>query len=135
MSILTAIDGEKGSDAVLTTAHELANALDKELVVLHVVTEVENRDRERSAVEEIVRDALGETEQTTVRIAEEKSIRDDPSGRRAGRITDEVERVGADYVVVGSRRRSPIGKAMLGSVAQLVLIDSPVPVVVVGQSR
>lgn len=38
---------------------------------------------------------------------------------------------GAELLVVGSRRRSEIGKFFLGRVAQRVLLDSPVPVLVV----
>ncbi len=40
--------------------------------------------------------------------------------------------VDADLVVVGARRRTPVGKAVFGSVTQSVVLDSPVPVTVVG---
>ena len=45
-----------------------------------------------------------------------------------------MERVGADLLVIGARRRSPVGKAFLGSVTQEVLLDSAVPVLVVKAS-
>jgi len=41
-----------------------------------------------------------------------------------------VER-SASLVVVGVRHRSPVGKALLGSVAQRVILDAPCPVLAV----
>ncbi|MFV0460024.1 MAG: universal stress protein [Actinomycetales bacterium] len=36
-----------------------------------------------------------------------------------------------ELLVVGTRRRSPVGKLILGSVAQRLILDSPVPVLTV----
>lgn len=37
----------------------------------------------------------------------------------------------ADLLVIGARRRSPVGKALLGSLAQNLILDAEIPVVVV----
>ena len=53
--------------------------------------------------------------------------RDDP----ADDILDAVEHDDIDLVILGIRKRTPIGKILLGSTSQRVAIESPVPVVMV----
>ena len=42
-----------------------------------------------------------------------------------------ADEVNADFIVIGLRRRSPVGKLILGSNAQRVLLDAPCPVLAV----
>jgi nucleotide-binding universal stress UspA family protein len=42
-----------------------------------------------------------------------------------------VDRTGADLVVIGLRRRTPVGKLVMGSDAQRLLLDLPVPILAV----
>lgn len=39
--------------------------------------------------------------------------------------------VNADFIVIGLRRRTPVGKLILGSNAQRILLDAPCPVLAV----
>lgn len=53
----------------------------------------------------------------------------------AGAVLAVAEEVGASVLVVGIRHRSPVGKLLLGSTAQQLLLDSECPVLAVKPSR
>ena len=57
------------------------------------------------------------------------------SGDPTEEIIGTAERVGADLIVVGGRKRSPTGKALVGSVTQSVILDADRPVMVTGVDR
>ena len=50
---------------------------------------------------------------------------------RAATLVDCAVRYGADLLVIGARRRSPLGSFLLGSTVQRVVLDAPMPVFVV----
>ena len=56
-------------------------------------------------------------------------------GDTAGTILTLAAGSGADLLVIGARRRSPMGKAFLGSVTQEVLLAADIPVLVVKAAR
>ena len=59
-------------------------------------------------------------------------IRRPTDGRRpADTILGISDEIGADLLVIGLRRRSPVGKLVTGSTAQALLPSSNVPVVAV----
>ena len=55
----------------------------------------------------------------------------DSGGDASDQLVDLAEEVDADLIVIGLRRRSPVGKLILGSNAQRVLLDAPCPVLTV----
>ena len=46
-------------------------------------------------------------------------------------VLDAAGKCGAELIVVGVRHRTPVGKLLLGSVAQRVILDAPCPVLAV----
>lgn len=64
-------------------------------------------------------------------IAVESMIR---SGDPATEIQRAAREIDADQIVVGGRKRSPIGKAVFGSVSQEVILNAERPVLSVGET-
>ena len=59
------------------------------------------------------------------------SVRRDVTADLAHLVIDVAKETSAVLVVVGIRQRSPIGKAVMGSVAQRIVLDAPCPVLAV----
>lgn len=57
------------------------------------------------------------------------------SGGAADAILDHANRHDAGLVVIGQRRRSPVGKLVLGSTSQRILLEADCPVVAVKAPR
>lgn len=64
----------------------------------------------------------------------EVTLRDD-SGDTADDILAVADEFDVDSIVLGTRKRSPIGKAIFGSVTQSVILDTDRHVVVAGDDR
>jgi nucleotide-binding universal stress UspA family protein len=135
MVILTAIDRDPGCKGVVETAHELATSMDMELVIIHVVPEDGNEEKAREQVEDIVTSVIGTLEGVDLRIMPEQTRRDLPTGRTANHILQVAEDIDPNYIVIGSRKRTGLGKILLGSVSKLILANADVPVVTVEQKR
>ncbi|WP_299331260.1 universal stress protein [Haloplanus sp.] len=135
MVILTAIDRDPGCKRVVETAHDLATNMDMELVILHVVPEDSDEDAAREEITDIVTSVTGSLEGIDLRIMPEQTRRDLPTGRTANHILQVAEEIDPDYITIGSRKKTKLGKILLGSVSKLILANAEVPVVTVEQKR
>lgn len=138
MTIVAAVDRSDRATAVAREAQTLAAAFDDEVHVVCVltqaafveladadepltdVTEVEVRDAARAAAAEVAADLDVPAEAVGL------------MGNPAAEVLEYARERDARYVVIGSRNRSPVGKALFGSVAQSILLGADRPVVSVG---
>ncbi|MGM0590395.1 MAG: universal stress protein [Halobacteriota archaeon] len=143
MTILAAIGEEADSESVVSAASELATAYGDELVALHVVPQ-EDFQTHKKAIEEMPDFgdfSVTQEQESAARYAERIVTRalgefnDDvvePRGRvgnPADEILAEVRSLDPRYLVIGGRRRSPVGKALFGSTTQRLLLNADCPVV------
>ena len=143
MTIVAAIDGRKQTDPVVSVGNDIARAYGEELVVLHVVPEdeFEKHRREITRLDESADYSFTQEEQSAERLVDDvveetlDAHGDTPvtSVGRVGTPTEEILSLArerdARYLVIGGKKRSPVGKAVFGSVTQSVLLDADCPVV------
>lgn len=130
MPVAVAHDATPEGRAAVAEALKWAQVHDTSVIVLHVV-EAKSDDaaaQEASTVQEqvtAVADGLGPDAPTW-------EVRTAPAARGvAPTLLEMLSQSGAETVVVGSRRRTEVGKFLMGGTVQRVLLDSPVPVLVV----
>jgi nucleotide-binding universal stress UspA family protein len=159
MTIVAAVDGEQIPDRVAEIGADLATQYGEELVVVHVMpretyevrdndgksasfgypsapgTEYGNAGSEASySIDRAQRDAAGVARDIT-----EQTVDDLPESvsyvGRIGEVVTEVLSVAEEhdptFLVVGGRKRTPVGKAVFGSSTQSFLLNADVPVVTV----
>jgi nucleotide-binding universal stress UspA family protein len=134
-------EDEKRTERLADEIIALAEPADAEVVLTHVF-DSEAFDETSAKLgfepnsENSTPHAVAERHRTT-RALSEAGVRHSVRGA-VGDLADEVvetaERLDADRVVVGGRRRSPTGKAVFGSVAQEVMLSAPCPVTFVRET-
>ena len=134
-TILLATDGSAEAELAATTAADLAKSTGSELHVVHIgelrptflaQTELEPAQLERQAqqlLDEQVRRVEGAGSPV-----KEAHLR---LGRADEEIVDLAQSIGAGLIVMGSRGRGRIMRALMGSVSDSVVRNAPCPVTIV----
>lgn len=138
--ILLATDLSAGSDQVAAGAVKLAAEIGAEIVSMHVVTEhamTEHRAElpaDQSFVDVVETQISQNLTKQTSRVLEGRVVHVTPKvveGKRAKEIIRELNGEDYAYAVVGVRNRSRVGKLLLGSVSQQILLHSHCPVLAI----
>jgi nucleotide-binding universal stress UspA family protein len=127
MKIVVGYTKTAEGEAALERAIDEACLRDAELVVVH-------SSRGNEPAEEVLRyrEELEGIDSRLVEAGVSHSIHDLALGHGPGQdIVEIASQLGAGMIVIGLRRRSPVGKMFLGSNAQEILIDSDCPVLTV----
>src|SRR6478672_8823251 len=137
MSVAVAHHGRSSSALALQEGARQAAYRGTDLVAIHVVESLDNdiAEANRAGISDAVEAALAAVALPDVRW----DVRLVPGGRDIADVSEAilatVRELGPDVLVIGARRRSPMGKAFLGSVAQNLILDAEVPILGVKSPR
>lgn len=140
--ILVPVDGSPTAKRGLREAIELAASLKSQLVLLYVVDDsplmiemasAASFDETRSALlkhgDEVLASARHGAKESGV--ATEEVLREVTSGRAADVIVEEAGRRQCSLIVMGTHGRHGFNRLAMGSDAEMVLREAPVPVLLV----
>lgn len=138
-NILVPIDFDETSERALDRALSLAQGLGAKVTVLHVYgLPIYNYPDGSYIPSPEVADSIktGAREQLAAFLAQKSATRVSISsllreGRTAQEICKAASDIGADLIVMGTHGRGLLGRTILGSVAEAVLRQAPIPVMTI----
>jgi len=138
MSVVVAHQVSATAAQALREAAREASFRGVRLDVIHVVDSLDNdiAEANRVGISDAIEKALGDDAALTEVDWDLHLVASKPGvGDVASAILGKIDEIGPELVVIGARRRSPVGKAFLGSVTQEILLEAGVPVLVVKSPR
>ena len=128
MTVAVAHQVSATSRKALVQAVQEAKFRATDLAVLHVVDSIDADSQEayRLGISDEIEKVVGQDPSVPWRLHLATAGPD-----LAGALLKLVDEVDADLLVIGARRRSPVGKALMGSVAQTVILEANLPILVV----
>ena len=147
--ILVPVDFSSNSETALLSAAELADKLDSDLVILHVVHDlneapgyysVKGRDKQLRRMEDVAAEMLEEFFHKMQKKHASLSALEHATtmlvvGLPVNRILESAKKIRARMIVMGSQGRTGLARAMLGSKAEQVVRLASVPVMIVKEEK
>jgi nucleotide-binding universal stress UspA family protein len=147
--ILVPVDFSSNSEAALVNAAELAEKLGSDLVILHIVHDlneapgyyaVKGRGKQMRRMEDVAVEMLDEffhkmQKNYSDLVALKQATTMLVVGLPVNRILESAEKINARMIVMGSQGRTGLTRAMLGSKAEQVVRLAPIPVMIVKEEK
>lgn len=135
--ILVPVDGSEPSSRALNEALQLARGLGNGAVVqvqvLHVLDDALDQTELVGHGNAILAEAVVQGAAAAITVL--PLMKPALDGSIAAAVLAEASAGGADLIVIGTHGRKGLGRAVLGSVTEEVIRDSPVPVLLPGRRR
>ena len=129
MTVAVALSDTPRGEAALMAAADEAVLRGQDLAVISIIGGVDEVKANDPAVEKKVAENLAGIDGLTWTLHTAPEEYD-----TAEALLDQADEVGATLLVIGSRHRTRVGKLLLGSTVQRVLLESTIPVLVVKAS-
>lgn len=143
MTVVIGIDPSEESDYILEAGKQLAERLSTDIHVVYTLSRSDFMDLERTSYSETADVVdIDRVREVATELANEaaKDVLDEYEvsghvGDGANELVHVAQEEDAEYIVIGIRDRSPVGKAVFGSMSQDLLLSSDRPVVAVPEPQ
>ena len=141
MPIVAGVDRSERAQVVIERAQELADAYDIQVHIVHVGDRTgATAAQEGGEFQAELEAAQERAAQVAIESAEQ--VGDLEEYRTVGLVGDPAQELvayaadqDAEFIVVSGRKRTPVGKALFGSVTQSILLNADRPIVAVPDDR
>jgi nucleotide-binding universal stress UspA family protein len=147
--ILVPVDFSSHSETALVNAAELAEKLESDIVILHVVHDlndapgyysVKGRNKQMRRMEDVAAEMLEEFFHKMQKKYHNLAAMEHATtmlvvGLPVNRILESAEKINARMIVMGSQGRTGLARAMLGSKAEQVVRLAAIPVMIVKDGK
>ncbi len=129
MSVAVAHQVRQTSRAAIREAAREAGFRDTDLAVIHVAESIDQDVTEayRAGISDEIERALGSAGLGDLKWTLHLAAGGSDVAQTILRLTEKTE---AELLVIGGRRRTPVGKALMGSATQKIILGARVPVLV-----